>query len=249
MSEFRKHYFLVKKCPNDECNFYIKNTMKKTCPHCSSPLQNFYNLLNFFSLTRDFTKEELKASFKKLSLFFHPDIKKNTSDDFIFLKEGYDTLRKNKESYIKELDKINELLLKGEVIDEKNLNETLAPNTPEPPEAPPQKPKEGWIKNNPLFFINLLSSFFFGLLGFGLIYFYNKNVLLGFMSLCFFLALGGVWKNAVIFYLIIIELFCLILFSYFIYQQEFLFALLLLPLLYYTFRLFKKIGNQIEENY
>ncbi len=255
MSKLTKSYLLAKKCSNPDCRVFMKNTLKKNCPYCKSRLEDFYDLLNFFSLKKDFTSKELQSAFKKLSLFLHPDVKQDSGEDFIFLKEAHETLKKNKPNYLNDLARFEEALAAKEVIDEKeseNEAQDLASEEASKPASAPEtketkqeseKPTSsgGWIRNNKFQFINIFSGFLFGLLLVALSLFFFKNAFLAFSLFCFSLALGGVWQKAVFFYAILFELLLIIFFSWFIYQQYFFLAFLVLPLFYFSFKFLKNI--------
>ncbi len=120
LSKLKQHHLLAKQCSNQDCAIFIKNTQKENCPVCGGALGNFFDLLSLLSLSANFTKKELQANYKKLTLFFHPDQGTGSSEDFIFLKDSYDLLKKEPESYLKNYFLFQEKKKSGNIIDEKN---------------------------------------------------------------------------------------------------------------------------------
>ena len=79
-------------CSNPACK---KITVSKPpqCTRCGqSETKPVYDYFKIFALSRSYTADELKKSYKKLSLRYHPDINPNTRDIFLVISEGYQIL-------------------------------------------------------------------------------------------------------------------------------------------------------------
>lgn len=64
------------------------------CPQCgASAVRPFHDFYALFELANGFSESGLKASYKKLSLKYHPDLNPDGKDMFLLVSEGFQTLK------------------------------------------------------------------------------------------------------------------------------------------------------------
>ena len=80
------------RCENITCK-YLTVEKRSVCPRCHAkgwhPIYDYYRLMN---LDPGLSEKDLKATYKKLSLKYHPDINKEGKNIFIAVSEAYQIL-------------------------------------------------------------------------------------------------------------------------------------------------------------
>lgn len=84
---------------------------------------NYYEILG---LNRDCSIEDIKRSYKKLCLIYHPDISKEDPKKFLEIKEAYDNLMKSHKESFGSYDKMWSDLFK--TLSKKNLTHSISLN-------------------------------------------------------------------------------------------------------------------------